>query len=408
MKFYWQTQKRNREAKQNNPLIFILAIGAFGIINTELGMMGILPFVAEHFHVTVSQAGWLISVFALVVAISAPIMPLLLSRFNRKKIMLLVFGVFVLGNAVSIFTSDFTIALIARAVPALLHPAFFSLAFTMAAASVSKEEAPKAVAKIFIGVSAGMVIGAPLATFIASSISFSMAMLFNTVINSVAFIAIFVFVPSMPVKEKLSYGTQISVLKRPIVWYSIIAAILINSAINGVYSYFSEHLKTVMNMSPNSITMMLFLFGGANIIGNIVAGKLLTKHAIKTVVVFPFALGTVYILLFLFGQFTIPTVISTLFWGILSGIGGNIIQYWVVSSAPEAPEFSNGLFLTAGNFGITVGASVGGLFIATLGIQYFVLVGFLSLLLSLVFILIRTRGYSSTNHSTIPTKQISG
>lgn len=395
--------------KQNNSLIFILALGAFGIINTELGMMGILPFVAEHFQVSVSRAGWLVSLFALVVAISAPITPLLLSRFNRKKIMLLVFGVFILGNVVAVFTTDFTIALIARAVPAVLHPAFFSLAFTMAAASVSKAEAPKAVAKIFIGVSAGMVIGAPLATLIASSISYPMAMVFKTLINMVAFLAIFLFVPSMPVREKLSYGAQMSVLKRSIVWQSIVAAIFINSAINGVYSYFSEYLKSVINMAPNTITMMLFIYGGATIIGNILAGKLLTKHAIKTIVAFPFALGAVYSLIFLFGQFTMPIIISTLLWGILSGIGGNMIQYWVVSSAPEAPEFSNGLFLTAGNLGITVGAAAGGFFIAALGIQYFVLIGFLSLLLSLGFISIRIYMYhpanSSANH---PAKQISG
>ena len=299
--------------KQNSLLIFILTIGAFGIINTELGMMGILPFVAEHFHVSVSKAGWLVSLFALVVAISGPIMPLLLSGFNRKKAMLLVLGVFVLGNIVSIFTTNFTIALIARAVPAFLHPVYFSLAFTVAAASVSKEEAPKAVAKVFIGVSAGLVIGSPIATFIASAISFQMAMVFNTVVNAIAFIATLVFVPSMPVRERLSYGAQLSALKKPIVWHSILAVICINSAIFGVYSYFSEYLKTVTSMSANTITFMLVIFGGTNIIGNIVAGKLLTNNALKTVVAFPFALGAVYIILFFFGHFTVPMVIFTLF-----------------------------------------------------------------------------------------------
>jgi predicted MFS family arabinose efflux permease len=178
------------------------------------------------------------------------------------------------------------------------------------------------------------------------------------------------------------------------VWHSILAAIFINSAINGVYSYFSDYLKTVMNMSPNTITIMLLIFGGANIIGNIVAGKLLTNNALKTVVAFPFALGAIYILLFLFGQLTVPMFIATFFWGIVAGAGGNILQYWVVSSAPEAPEFSNGLFLTSGNLGIAVGTAVGGLFISELGTQYFLLVGFLSLLLCLVFILIRTYMYS--------------
>ena len=80
---------------------------------------------------------------------------------------------------------------------------------------------------------------------------------------------------------------------------------------------------------------MLVVYGGANVIGNIVAGKLLTKNAIKTVATFPFALGAVYIVLFSFGQFTVPMAIITLVWGILAGIGGNIAQYWITSALPK-------------------------------------------------------------------------
>lgn len=140
--------------KRNNLLIFILTTGVFGILNTEMGVIGILPAIADQFHVSISKAGWLVSFFALVVAVSGPTMPLLFSGINRKKVMLLVLGVFILGNTVSIFTSNFTILLMARIIPAFFHPIYCSLAFTVAAASVSKEEAPKAVSKVFIGVSA--------------------------------------------------------------------------------------------------------------------------------------------------------------------------------------------------------------------------------------------------------------
>jgi MFS transporter, DHA1 family, inner membrane transport protein len=204
--------------KQKILLIFILTIGVFGILNTEMGVIGILPSIAEHFHVSVSKAGLLVSLFALVVAVSGPTMPLLFSGINRKKVMLLVLGVFVLGNTVSIFTSNFTILLLARVIPAFFHPLYCSLAFTVAAVSVSKEEAPKAVSKVFIGVSAGMVIGVPISNFIASAASLQMAMVFFAVVNAIVFIATLLFVPSMPVKERLSYGAQLSVLKKLITY----------------------------------------------------------------------------------------------------------------------------------------------------------------------------------------------
>lgn len=381
-------------------LIFILTLGVFGILNTEMGVIGVLPFIAEHFDVSIAKAGWLVSSFALAVAVSGPIMPLLFSGINRKKVMLLVLGVFVVGNIVSIFASNFAIALIARVVPAFFHPVYCSLAFTVAAASVTKEEAQKAVSKVFIGVSAGMVVGVPIASFIADATSLQMAMVFFAVINALVFIATLLYVPSMPVEERLSYGSQLSVLTKSITWISITAVILLNSAVFGVYSYLAEYLKTVTIIPSNIISSMLFLYGGANIIGNVVAGKLMTHHAIKSVVSFPFVLGAVYILLFLFGQFSVPMAIITFIWGILAGIGGNMNQYLMMSAAPEAPDFANGLFLTSANLGTTFGAAVGGLFISEMGIQYVVLAGLLSLLLSFVTILLR-------NYKITPTRQFS-
>ncbi|AZH28228.1 MFS transporter [Paenibacillus sp. M-152] len=381
---------------QKNLLVFILTIGVFGILNTEMGVIGLLPSIAEHYHVSASTAGWLVSSFALAVAVSGPILPLLFSGINRKKVMLLVLGVFVLGNVVSIFTTNFTIALVARVVPALFHPVYCSLAFTVAAASVSQEEAPKAVSKVFIGVSAGMVIGVPIASLIAGAASLQMSMVFFAAVNIMVFIATLLFVPSMPVEERLSYGAQLSVLKKPATWLSIVTVILMNSAIFGVYSYFAEYLKTVTNMSSNTISLVLFIYGGANIIGNVVAGKLLINSAIKSVVSFPFVLGAVYIIMFFTGQLSVPMAIITLIWGILAGFGGNMNQYLMTSSTPEAPDFANGLFLTSANLGVTFGATVGGFFIAEMDTQYVIFVGLLSLVLGFVAILLRNYMFTLT------------
>jgi MFS transporter, DHA1 family, inner membrane transport protein len=381
--------------KQNNLLLFILTIGVFGILNTEMGVIGLMPSIADHFHVSISQAGLTVSLFAIAIAISGPTMPLLFSGVNRKKVMLLVLGVFVLGNIVSIFISNFTILLITRIILGFFHPIYCSMAFTVAASSVSKEEAPKAVSKVFIGVSAGMVAGVPIASFIDSALSYEMAMAFFAIVNAIMFLATLIFVPSMPVEEKQSYGEQLFIIKKPILWLSIIAVILLNASVFGVYSYIADYLETVTKMSPNSISLTLFIFGGANIIGNIVAGKLLTQSPIKSIICFPLIMSAVYIILFFTGQFAVPMAMITFIWGILAGgIMANINQYLIASSAPEAPDFANGLFISACNVGTTVGAAAGGVFISQMGTQYVILVGILSLLLSLVTILLRNYMYS--------------
>lgn len=375
--------------KQNNLLVFILTVGVFGILNTEMGMIGILPFMAEKFHVSISQAGLLVSLFALVVAISGPTMPLLFSEIDRKKVMLLVLGIFTAGNIVAIFASNFVIALLARVIPAFFHPIYCSLAFSVAAASVKPEEAPKAVAKVFIGVSAGMVIGVPVSNFIAAAASLEMSMAFFALVTALAFLATFFWVPPMPIEKRLSYGEQVGVLKKPITWIALIAVLLMNGAVFGVFSYVSKYLETVTHFSWNTISLVLFVYGMANILGSMLAGRLLTKSANKTVAAFPFFLGALYMILFFVGKFTMPTALLIFIWGVLGGIGANINQYLVYTSAPEAPDFANGLFLTSANLGVTLGATVCGYFISEIGMEFVMIGGVVFSALSSVFIFMR-------------------
>src|SRR5699024_7243177 len=102
--------------------VLILTFGVFGILNTEMGVVGMLPLIADAFRVTVPQAGWTVTVFALVIAVCGPVTPVLFSRFNRKTVMLLALGVFIISNVVSMLTRDFAVLLVARAIPAMLHP----------------------------------------------------------------------------------------------------------------------------------------------------------------------------------------------------------------------------------------------------------------------------------------------
>lgn len=377
-------------------LVFILTVGVFGIINTEMGVIGILPLIAETFHVTVPQAGWTVSIFALVVAISAPIMPLLFSGINRKKVMLLALGIFTLSNVISMFTSNFTVLLLARALPAFLHPVYVSMAFTVAASSVSKEKAPKAVAKVFIGVSAGMVLGVPVTSYIASEVSFMMGMAFFTIVNALVFIATIIFVPSMPVEEKLSYGSQLNVLKKKVMWYSILAVTLINGALFGFFSYMSDYLMTVTGVSYNVISTMLLVYGLANIVGNVIAGKQLAANPVRSMIFIPFALVAAYVCLFVLGQRLAAMAIIILLLGILAGYGQNTMQYMITESAPEAPDFANGLYLLSANLGTTLGAAVCGVFITLFDTRYSVIGSLVFLAASIVFVVLRIRATQSS------------
>ncbi len=381
-------QKNQSKLHSGGLLVFILTVGVFGIINTEMGVVGILPLIAETFDVSVPQAGWTVSIFALVVAASAPVTPLLFLGVNRKKVMLLALGLFTLSNIISMLTTNFTVLLVARILPAFLHPVYVSMAFTVAAASVSKEKAPKAVSRVFVGVSAGMVLGVPVTSFIASEVSFSMSMLFFTVVNALVLIATILFIPSMPVKEKVSYGAQLSVLKRTVMWNSIIAVTLINGAMFGFFSYMSDYLKTVTEVSYSVISVVLLVYGLANIVGNVLAGKLLSINARRSIIIMPFALLVSYICLFITGEWITAMVIIILILGVLAGIASNNMQYMI---AEAAPDFANGMFLTSANLGTTIGTAVCGAFITEMGTRYSVFGALFFLIASIVFVYLRVR-----------------
>lgn len=378
-------------SKRSSLLVLILTIGVFGIINTEMGVVGIIPQIAETFGVTVPQAGWTVSAFALVVAIAGPIMPLLFSGMNRKKVMLLALGIFMASNIVSMLTDNFTILLVARVIPAVFHPIYVSMAFSVAASSVPKEQAPKAVSRIFIGVSAGMVLGVPVTSLIAGHTSFSVAMLFFAVVNALVLVATVFLVPSIPVKERLSYGEQLSVLKNAITWNSIIAVTFINGAMFGFFSFMSDFLGNITELDFRMISAMLFIYGGANIIGNVLAGRLLTKVPSRTIKTIPFLMLGVYAALFFLGGMTFVTGAIVLTLGILAGIASNNCQYMITQAAPQAPDFANGLFLTSTNLGTAVGTAFCGMFISRFDTRYAVIGTLVFLVLGILFVFLRQR-----------------
>lgn len=384
--------------KNNNLIILILTIGVFGILNTEMGFIGLIPQIAERFGVSTSTAGWLVSIFAIGIAISGPIMPLLLSKLERKKVMIIVILIFIISNIISVFTTSFTVLLIARVIPAIFHPVYIALAFSVASDSVDSKDAPKAVARVFIGVSAGMVVGVPIVNFLATQFNLSIALSFFALVNIIVLILTLIFIPKMPTKKSVTYGTQLSVLKRPLTWISILVSILFNAAIFGVYSYLTDYLNIVTEAPSHYVSIILFLYGISNILGNIIAGKLLTSIPQTAIFLLPFALIIIYVSMFGLGSFLIPMAIISIFWGTLAGISANITQYVITSSAPDAPDLSNGIFLSAVNSGTTIGTFIGGIFITTLGSNYVIMVGILACVINILFILIRNKSFKKQDN----------
>ncbi|OJD42632.1 arabinose ABC transporter permease [Bacillus sp. 4048] len=388
--------------KKVNPLLILtLAIGVFGIITTEMGIVGVLPQITQKFGISTTQAGFLVSIFALVVAISGPFLILLVSSINRKIILLTAIFIFVISNLIYAYTTQFEVMLIFRILPAALHPLFFSIALVTAAKLVPPEKSGQAVTKVFMGITVGFALGVPLTSYLADQFSLEIAFLFGAFVNTVAFIGILLLLPSMPVKEKMSFGKQIRILGKPGLWLNILTVTFLFAAMFSVYSYFAEYLAKVTSMNGSLISIMLFIFGIVMILGNHLFGGLLQKSIINTVISFPILYSIVYILVYYLGSYLVPMIFIVFIWGIVHAGGLIVGQTWLISEAKEAPEFGNSLFVSFSNLGITLGTIIGGWFISNLGIHQLIWSGFIFTLLSFLLIIIKLKFFNSNSQASL-------
>lgn len=369
-------------------LITILTLGVFGIINTEMGVVGIIPQIAERFDVTVSTAGLCVSVFALVVSVAAPVLPLLFSGINRRTMMLAALILFVASNILSMVTDSFAVLLTARALPAFLHPVYVAMAFTLAAAA-TKDEPSRGIARVFVGVSAGMVLGVPMTTFVTTHWSYEAAMGIFAIINTVVLVATFFLVPDMPAKQH-NPGHQLRVLKKPSLWLGVTAFTCINGAMFGFFSFMSEFLHKVSAFSFDAVSSVLLAYSIANIVGNMLAGRVFGHYKKFFTQAGPAVMLMLYVLLYLFSASSIATAALVVLLGICAGFINISGQYMISSAAREAPDFSNGLFLTAANFGTAMGTMLCGIFISLQGTRAALFATCILLLASLVFTHTRT------------------
>jgi MFS transporter, DHA1 family, inner membrane transport protein len=276
---------------------------------------------------------------------------------------------FVLSNILSAVSPNFTVLMIARILPAFLHPVFWAVATVAASKQVEPKDAPKAVSVVLAGLSVATVLGVPITTYVADLINWQASFVVSGVINLIAFAALLAFVPSMPVVEKQSVKSQLVILKKGQMWVNLVATMIMIAGIFATYSYLAEYLGKISSMNGKQISMMLLLFGATGIAGNWVTGLALSKNVLLTTRFFLLSLIAVHMLAYSFGELFIPMTAIVGIWGFIHTGGFLIGQTRSTSEAPEAPELAASLMVSFGNAGVTLGTFLGGLIITRFGIH---------------------------------------
>ncbi|HEY8955770.1 MFS transporter, partial [Chitinophaga sp.] len=312
-------------------------------------------------------AGWLLSAFALTVAVSSPFITALTTNINRKLLMSLVLAVFVVSNLLSAFSPNFTVLMIARVLPAFLHPLFWNISLAVA----FKEGGSKAVSIVMSGVSIATVMGVPITTYAAEFFSNWQASFFlASFVSLVAFMGLLFFVPSMPATRKTAGESQLYVLRNPQLWLNLVSTILMLAGMFSSYGYLAAYLEKISHMNGTQVSIMLLLFGGMGVLGNWITGIALSRNVMRTTRVFFSLLILVQILAYFFGGIFIPMVIILSFWGAIHTGGFLIGNIRTTRSVPHsALELVNSLLTSCYNIGISLGTMLGGFIIASYGVH---------------------------------------
>lgn len=349
---------------------YIGCLGFVGVITTEFGVIGILPQIATHYQVTIDKAGILLSAFALVIALTGPFMTLFTSGFDRKKVMLTAISIFLITGIVSSFSPPFWLLIVVRILPAFLQPVYIATALSVAVSQSNEDNKNELMSIVFSGVAIAMVTTVPFATYLASLYSWEYSFAVQAMVSAVAFLSIYFLLPSMPVREKKSYGSQLKILAQPTFIISTAMNFFMISAWFSTYSYFADYLNKAKYMDNTMVSYMLFLFGLIGLLANWIAGKMLNRNVTKTTAFFLSGTIIIPVLLHFSGGNTVLTVIVIGIWGFLYAPSFLNASTYMISSVPESLEFANSLATSFGNLGVTLGTTAGGWIIATRGVSY--------------------------------------
>jgi DHA1 family inner membrane transport protein len=356
--------------------LLALTLSAFAIGTTEFVIVGLLPTIAADLGVNLPSAGLLVSLYALGVAVGAPVLTALTGKIPRKTLLLSLMVLFTLGNLLAWKSPGYETLVIARILTGLAHGVFFSIGSTIATSLVPKDKAASAIAIMFTGLTVALVTGVPLGTFIGQHFGWRETFLAVSALGVVAFIGSLLYVPSNIAHSKpASLLQQVQVLAQPrlLLVYAMTAVGYGGSFI--AFTYLAPILQQVAGFSAGAVGAVMLVYGVSVAFGNIWGGKLADKRGPVSALKLIFLLLAAVLLVLTFtAPHPVLVVITVLLWGAVAF--GNVagLQVYVVQQAehftPRAVDVASGLNIAAFNLGIAGGAWGGGLIVEHLGLVH--------------------------------------
>ncbi len=342
------------------PPLLALAIGAFGIGVTEFAPMGMLPAIATDLGVSIPAAGLLISAYAMGVLVGAPLMTLTTFKVPRRTLLIVLMGIFTLGNLLSALSTGYTTLLLARVLTSFNHGAFFGVGSVVAASVVAPEKRAGAVAGMFLGLTIATIGGVPLATWVGETIGWRAAFFGIAGLGALAMLSLRLALPDLPGAAAGNVMAEVRVLGRGAVLKALALTVLGSSAMFTVFTYIAPILREQAHASTAFVTGMLVLYGIGMTLGNIWGGRATDAAPERTLIIGLGVLAAVLVAFAAVMRWPIAAAVAILVWGFASFAIVPPLQMRVMEAAGDAPNLASSMNIGAFNLGNAIGAALGG------------------------------------------------
>ncbi|TMP70104.1 MFS sugar transporter [Pseudoalteromonas sp. S1609] len=370
--------------------LWALTLSAFAIGTTEFVIVGLVPTIANDLGVSLPSAGLLVSLYAVGVAIGAPVLTALTGRWNRKVVLISLMGLFVMGNLLAWQAPSYETLILARILTGLAHGVFFSIGSMIATSLVSKDKEASAIAIMFTGLTVALVTGVPLGTWIGQHFGWRATFLVVSALGLIALIGSAILVPKN-LKQSIpaTFKEQLQVIVKPRLLLVYLMTILGYGGTFTAFTYLAPILEQQTGFAPSAIGLIMLVYGVSVAVGNIWGGKLADKRGPISALSIIFSALTIILLAFTFTmESKVAAVLTILIWGAFAF--GNVpgLQLYVVKQAkkhtPNAVDVASGLNIAAFNIGIALGSVTGGLVVEHMELKDTAWIGAVVSLLALI------------------------
>ncbi|MEQ4719905.1 Cmx/CmrA family chloramphenicol efflux MFS transporter [Nonomuraea sp. B19D2] len=341
--------------------VYILGLAIFAQGTSELMLAGLLPEMAADLHVSVPEAGLLISAFAMGMLVGAPVLAVATLRWPRRTALLTFMAVFVLSHVAGALTSSYGLVFATRVVGAFVYAGFWAVAASTAVGLVPANARGKAMSVLAGGLTVATIIGLSLGTVIGQHLGWRAAFWAVAALSVLAGLGVLATIPGgRPSGTAPSVSVELRSMASPRLWLSYGTTALTTGALLASFSYLSVLLVETTGLASNWVPAVLAVYGVGSLIGITIGGRIADARPFPTLYVGVAGLVVTSVALALGASVPVLAIALIFLLGAF-GFGTNpALNTRVFSLAKDAPTLAAAVNVSSFNIGITLGPWLGG------------------------------------------------